>query len=215
MAKTKITAHTGCMGTPQNSLEALEAAVRIKAEICEVDVSALSDGTPVLKHDKVFPTDVGLVRLSEVFEFIKNKNILVNLDIKDMSVLKKVELLAEQYGIEHCIFLTGITEREAIKLKDTGIRIKLKCYLNHDLKSSLVKPDYEVYLDKLIGTIKELGCIGLNSHYRFCTQKAVQKIHDAGLQVSVWTVDDLENMKKLIEMGVDNITTRNPGLIID
>jgi glycerophosphoryl diester phosphodiesterase len=213
MGKTKITAHAGCMGTPNDSLEAVKVAVNIKAEICEVDVSALSDGTPVLKHDRVLPADLELVKLSEVFEYMKDKDILLNLDIKDNNSLKQIELLAEYYGLVNRVFLTGIAENEAIHLCDTGFKIKY--YLNNDLKPSIAKLNYDDYLNKLIETIKKLGCIGLNSHYGFCTERAVEKFHDNGLLVSVWTVDNSDDMKKLIEMGVDNITTRRPDLLLD
>ena len=213
MGKTKITAHAGCMGTPKDSLEAVKAAVSIKAEICEVDVSALSDGTPVLKHDIVLPIDLELVRLSEVFEYIKDKDILLNLDIKDKNALKQIDVQVESYGLESRVFLTGITEKEALQLFGTGF--KLKYYLNHDIKPSFVKFNYDDYLNKLIETIKRFGCIGLNSNYRFCSQKVVEKIHDSGLLVSVWTVDKPEDMKKLIDMGVDNITTKRPDLLLD
>jgi glycerophosphoryl diester phosphodiesterase len=213
MTKTKITAHAGCMGTLEDSLEAVEAAVRINADICEVDVSALNDGTPVLKHDRVLPTDVGLVKLSEVFEYAKDKNILLNLDVKDKKALKEIELLVESYDLNNRVFLTGIKEKEAMKLRSAGY--KLKYYLNHDFPPSITKLDYDDYLNKLVQNAKQLGCIGVNSHYRFCTQDTVMKIHEAGLLVSLWTVDDVDTMKKLINMNVDNITTKRPDLLLN
>jgi glycerophosphoryl diester phosphodiesterase len=213
MAKTKITAHAGCMGTLEDSLEAVEAAVRIKADICEVDVSALSDGTPVLKHDMVLPTDIELVKLSEVFEYVKDKNIILNLDVKDKSALKEIELLVESYELNSRVFLTGIKEKEAMKLRNTGY--KLKYYLNHDFPPSIIKLDYDDYLNKLVQNAKQHGCIGVNSHYRFCTQETVKKVHEAGLLVSLWTVDDVHTMKKLINMNVDNITTKRPDLLLN
>ena len=37
--------------------------------------------------------------------------------------------------------------------------------------------------------------------------EAVQALHDAGHKVNVWTVDDLESANRMIEYGVDYITT--------
>ena len=46
------TAHTGCCGTEDNSLEAIKVGIEHGADIVEFDLNFLSDGTPVLAHDK-------------------------------------------------------------------------------------------------------------------------------------------------------------------
>jgi glycerophosphoryl diester phosphodiesterase len=42
----------------------------------------------------------------------------------------------------------------------------------------------------------------------------IQEVHDAGLKVNVWTVDDPRRAKQFIELGVDGIMTNAPGLIL-
>ena len=42
-----ITAHTGCEGTPDNSLDSIRAGVAAGADIVEIDLHFLPDGTPV------------------------------------------------------------------------------------------------------------------------------------------------------------------------
>ena len=39
----------------------------------------------------------------------------------------------------------------------------------------------------------------------------VRKIHDAGLKLFVWTVDDPAVARRLADVGVDGITTNRPG----
>ena len=46
------TAHTGCVKTADNSLEAIEEGAKHGADIIEFDLNFLPDGTPVLSHDK-------------------------------------------------------------------------------------------------------------------------------------------------------------------
>lgn len=213
MNRTTVTAHAGCMGTHKDSFEAVVAGVQAGADICEVDVNPSSDGTPLLKHDSVLAGEAGLVKLSEVFKYISDKSVLLNLDIKDIGVVERTILEASSCGLEERIFMTGITEEDAEKLCSRNLKIGY--YLNHDIKPQLVVPQYTSYIEKLVDTINRLGCMGLNSHHRFCTKQAVEIIHKAGLLVSVWTVDTSDTMKKLLEMGVDNITTNRPDLLLE
>ena len=47
----------------------------------------------------------------------------------------------------------------------------------------------------------------LDVTYTIITQEAVDRMHDAGLKVNVWTVDKLEDFLSVKAMGVDYITT--------
>lgn len=209
----KVTAHAGCMGTPEDSLESVIAGVGIKADICEVDVNMLGDGTPVLKHNAVQKSDTNLVRLSQVFEYIKDKKIKLNLDIKNFNASSQVEIEASKYGVSDKVFYTGIDEGAAEKLQSS--KSKISYYLNYNLENSLVTFNYNKHIDELIDKMKKLGAIGINTDYHYCTAEAVDKIHKAGLLVSVWTVDDSGSMKKCLDMGVDNITTRHPDVLME
>lgn len=47
----------------------------------------------------------------------------------------------------------------------------------------------------------------LDADQKCLTKEIVDKFHNKGLKVNVWTVDDEESLKKFEEMGVDYITT--------
>ena len=51
---------------------------------------------------------------------------------------------------------------------------------------------------------------GLNLHERWITPEVIERIHDAGLTVFVWTVDDPLRMVMLSALGVDGIITNCP-----
>jgi glycerophosphoryl diester phosphodiesterase len=45
------------------------------------------------------------------------------------------------------------------------------------------------------------------------TQKNIKKIQDAGFKVYPWTVNEPEDIKKMIEIGVDAVITDYPERI--
>lgn len=66
-------------------------------------------------------------------------------------------------------------------------------------------------LDKLIAQAKAAKSEGLNLESKFPIDAAFTKqVHAAGLKLYVWTVNDAELAKKLVEAGVDGITTDRP-----
>jgi glycerophosphoryl diester phosphodiesterase len=46
------------------------------------------------------------------------------------------------------------------------------------------------------------------------TASLVEEAHGSGLLISVWTVDQPEDMKRMIELGVDRITTNYPDRLV-
>ena len=44
-------------------------------------------------------------------------------------------------------------------------------------------------------------------------ERFVDKAHDLGLQVHVWTVDDPAEMEELLGIGVDGIMTDQPAVL--
>ena len=49
-------------------------------------------------------------------------------------------------------------------------------------------------------------------HYKFATEKWIEKIHDLGMKVLVWTVNKEEDIKYHLSMNVDGIITDYPEL---
>lgn len=67
-------------------------------------------------------------------------------------------------------------------------------------------------VDELIRKTKEAGLKGLNVSYKGPVDGAfVKKVKDAGFACYVWTVNDAADARRLVEAGVDGITTDRPG----
>lgn len=50
-------------------------------------------------------------------------------------------------------------------------------------------------------------------YYKLINKKTIRKCHEQGIQVVPWTVNDVNDMRKLIRLGVDGIITDYPNLI--
>ncbi|MGE8519314.1 MAG: glycerophosphodiester phosphodiesterase [Alcaligenes faecalis] len=66
--------------------------------------------------------------------------------------------------------------------------------------------------------LERLGCMGLNLNDRFVTQALVQEIRQKGYTVAVWTVNDAERVRELLDWGcngifTDKVTTIRPDTL--
>jgi glycerophosphoryl diester phosphodiesterase len=63
---------------------------------------------------------------------------------------------------------------------------------------------------KLVQIVRDRGLDGLDVHYAGVTKEFVDAVKAAGQKLYVWTVDDPDEAKRLIELGVSGITTNRP-----
>lgn len=77
-----------------------------------------------------------------------------------------------------------------------------------DKKTGEVSPG----IDEMIRLCKAAGFDGLNLNFNWPIDKAFTgRVHDAGLKLYVWTVNDAELARHLAAAGVDGITTDRPA----
>ena len=96
--QVSVTAHSGCMGLADNSLEAMAAGIAAGAGIVEFDLNYNAEGTPVLSHNA--PKKASCVTLAQAFDFLaKHSGVRANVDVKSTEYLEKVPALAETAGV--------------------------------------------------------------------------------------------------------------------
>lgn len=200
-----LTAHTGCEGTKDNSLDAITLGFGCGADIVEIDLNFNKDGVAVLSHNEPKGNEP---TLDEAFALVSGYNGLrVNVDVKNTLDLKQAVSLAEKHGILDRIFFTGVTEEfvDAVKEQTPDVLY----YYNKGIDKA--KNNDTAYIGSLIEEVKNAGAAGLNIHHKSCTKLMVEEFHKAGLQMSVWTVNKKPDMARILKMGCDNITTRKPS----
>lgn len=201
------TAHTGCLGTEDNSLESIDVGVENGADIVEFDLNFNEKNQPVLAHDE---PKGGEVTLDDAFERVSRyDNLRVNVDVKTCGDLAQVEKLALKHGILDRIFFTGIEKADAEKVKAACPNVKY--YLN----VSVERPSKQSteYLESLVEEIKACGAVGINFNKDNATAELVELFHENGLLVSIWTVSTQKDIYEILSYGPDNITTRRPDLL--
>jgi len=196
-----ITAHAGAMNTEANTLDSVKVCIEAaKTGNIEVDVRFLADGTPVLGHDEGQKGEGAT--LADCLTLVAQSQAGINLDLKEWSNIPGAVALVREYGLEDRAFFTGVGLGEIGAVKGRGLTYYLNC----------APKAFGLDAKKIVRTAVECGVVGLNIHYRLCTQRLMDEARAAGLAVSVWTVDNEPAMQKMIRYGVDNITTRHPDV---
>ena len=70
----------------------------------------------------------------------------------------------------------------------------------------LVAMHYNPYGKELLDTLNKYS-FDLDIYYKLLTKEIIDEVHANGHLVNAWTVDEKEEAERLVEMGVDQITT--------
>ena len=97
---------------------------------------------------------------------------------------------------------------------------ELKCYWIVELKENKETGSWSPRLDTLIRKAKEAGLDGIDfgdgpSAAHVLDREFVSKLKQSGLGVYTWTVDSVDDARRLQQAGVDGITTNTPGYMRD
>lgn len=196
MGKTVITAHSGCEGTPLNSIEHIHAAIASGAEMIEVDVRHV-DGILRLSHDvPEHPEECPTLR--ECFALVAPaENLHMNIDVKTEGLIESVMELAKEFDLCERIIFTGACNNDRA----------LALSLGGDMWRSMW-PGQEI-ADGIAANKKD-GSPFLNVAYCMITDENNKELCENGFGFSAWTVDKEYFLRLFLKMGVANITTRSP-----
>jgi glycerophosphoryl diester phosphodiesterase len=142
--------------------------------------------------------------LSEILQFAKERDIIFYLEIKSDAA----------WGVEHAVVAA---------LRDTGEAARV-VILSFDAATldSVYRLDPTImtgYLceqlsDDLVERAVRLGARQIVPRGDLVTPALVEKAHHAGLQVAAWTINEPEQMRRLIAAGVNGIMTDYPDRLV-
>lgn len=197
----------------ENTVPSIVSAFERGADAVEVDVRLTADGVPVLLHDDTlkrlwgFDRPLAALTLDELRELTEDgvptlREALIAagphrlmLDLpggNGASVRKIVDTVRECGAGERVYYCAGGRAMLDVRAADPAAEIALTW--------NTLAPPRPVLLDAVRPR-------WLNYRFGLASRQLVERVHRAGLLVSVWTPDTKRNMRKLIGNGVDSITT--------
>ena len=211
-----ITAHSGCEGTGKNSMEYLQLAMQLPIDVLEIDVRKAEDGQLLLSHDPI--GDMPLLTLEEAFAALKDSRLCFNCDLKEYNLEDDVLACAKKCGIDtdRILFTGSVTDCRHFMGRGKGITVHINA-------EELVPDFYERMMvggsagkeamEELLAGARESGYDTLNLDYRVCSEEMFRRCREEQLNLSVWTVDDPEDMRRMCALGAANITTNHPAAL--
>ncbi len=209
-----ITAHSGCEKTEMNSWDYIRLASGLAIGCLELDIRKSADGTLLLTHDPI--GEKPLIKLADAFAYLADKTILINCDLKEYGLEDGILSCAAACGIDaaRIIFTGSVTDSMHFPETHKGVRVFINPEeLVPDFYGNLPEsPEAEAAAHDVVSACKKAGYDVINIDYRFLTPVTERIYREAGLGLSVWTVDDGETMRELLKGGLVNMTTNEPVL---
>lgn len=231
MKQPLIFAHRGVKGThPENTMIAFREAERVGAHGIELDVHLSKDGEVVIIHDETVDRTTngsGLVcehtlqelkqldasfgssfvgetipTLREVLEWMQDNMLLLNIELKN-DVIRYIELeqkvidLVREYRMEKRVVLSSFNHHSVAILEALAPDIE-RAILYH---YPIAEPTAEAKIRK---------ASGLHPNFELLTKEFVQKAQEEGYVLRPYTINEPEDLTRMIEYGVDVIITDWP-----
>ena len=227
---TLMVAHRGLSGIePENTLSAFIAAANRSYFGIETDVHKTADGKFILTHDDNAKRVSGVDLIVEETDFktlsslplfdtdkVSHRSDLYMPSLKEyIGICKKygrIAVLELKNSFDEPDIVAIIEEIREVGYLDGTVFISFDInnlhYVRNNVKGQAVQ--YLVSTNKkpedFLPIIIERG-YDIDAHYSMITEELINECHSHGLKVNAWTVDDPEIAAKLIDMGIDYITS--------
>lgn len=227
---TKLIAHRGLSGFEcENSAAAFIAAGNRDYFGIETDLRRTADGAFVLLHDH-HTERVADKNLTVAEATLAELQVLRLKDLPRKTEQTRTHLriptLEEYLTICKYYHKTAVLEIK-IELTETAAKAILNKIKENGMEQNTIVIDFSfdnlvllrklapslpiqyltsVYSDFLLKRLLEHN-FGLDIYYPALTEEIVRELHDHGISVNAWTVDDLAIAQKFADWGIDFITT--------
>lgn len=219
-----IFAHRGASGTePENTLRAIKAALDMYVDGIEIDIFE-ADNTLFVLHDRwLHRTTTGVGQIYQhKRDYLRSLDAGLGEKIPTLNeVLSLVNgqcvLNIELKGIENINLLLSSIDNA---LNNTALTVDgiLLSSFNHPLLQTIHQQRPEFAIGALTASCpldyanfaEQLNAYSVHIDIDFINQAFVDDAHQRGLKVLVYTVNELDDMKAMQNLGVDGVFTNYP-----
>lgn len=143
--------------------------------------------------------------LQTVIEFAKTVPIKLYIETKTVKSARKdferkVEEVLDEEGFDSFVVVQSFDVESLKRMKAINPNIKTALLVEH-------------LTDETIELAKQISASEVAPNHESVKSLLVRRAHEAGLKVTVWTVDDPAEIKRLQEAGVDGIITNRPEIV--
>ncbi|MET8166791.1 glycerophosphodiester phosphodiesterase [Streptomyces sp. NPDC005329] len=198
----------------ENTLASLRSALDQGADAVEFDVRLTRDGVPVLLHDETLKrlweqdrplrslsaaevrglTAGAVPTLAEALAATAGSRLMLDLPgTREARTARRiVDVVREAGAADRVYYCADAIAMLAVRAADPSAEIALTC-------TSLAPPR-----PALLDAVKPRW---LNYRFSLVDRDLAARVHHDGHLLSVWTPDTRRSMRRLIDLGVDSITT--------
>ncbi|MFD5266033.1 glycerophosphodiester phosphodiesterase [Streptomyces sp. NPDC058335] len=198
----------------ENTLDSLRSALDQGADAVEIDVRLTRDGVPVLLHDDTLKrlwerdrpllslsaaevrglTEGGVPTLAEALAATEGSRVMLDLPgTREVRTARRVvDAVREAGAAERVYYCADASAMLAVRAADPSAEIAMTW-------TSLAPPR-----PVLLAAVEPRW---LNYRFSLVDRDLAARIHRDGRLLSVWTPDTRRSMRRLIDLGVDSITT--------
>lgn len=234
-------AHRGAsFNAPENTMPAFQMALEMGADMIEFDVTLSRDQIPVVIHDQTLDRttsgkgginlylsrelselDAGLwfnksfvntriPTLEQILNWASGK-IALNIEIKKEAFIKTNETGIVEF-ISELVLKYDMTEHVIISSFSAEALIRSRKVMQKIPTAYLISP-YSWGSTRNLRLMKKLNASGLNLKHKQMKPELMKKAESERLPIWVYTVDDKEEMKKVIDKGATGIFTNRPDIL--
>tara|TARA_A100001037_G_scaffold298984_1_gene323698 strand:+ start:756 stop:1586 length:831 start_codon:yes stop_codon:yes gene_type:complete len=228
-------AHRGASGkglAPENTLAAFEKAIEVGCDAVEIDIHLTADNRVVVIHDRVVDrtTDgsgpVDTMTLDEIrelsaggwydpaFESERIPTLEETLELIGWRALLLIEAKTEEAAEKAVSIIRARRAQSRVVMQSfLGQAVRTVNRLDSRIPTAFLMTGGEAVLRRRAGVVKRVLKLGANAlalKYTAATPDLVGMFLGRAMGMWVWTVDEEEDMREMIEMGVGGIITNYP-----
>ncbi|MEJ8671337.1 MULTISPECIES: glycerophosphodiester phosphodiesterase [unclassified Streptomyces] len=205
----------------ENTLASLRSALERGADAVEIDVRLTKDGVPVLLHDETLKrlweqdrpvralsaaevrglTAGGVPTLQEALASCDGSRVMLDLPgTPDVRAVRRIVDVVRECGAQDRVYYcAGAPAMLAVRAADPAAEIALTW--------TTLAPPRPALLDAVRPH-------WLNYRFGLVDRALAERVHRGGHLLSVWTPDTRRSMRRLLDLGVDSITTNRVDVLV-